>query len=381
MTARAAVFGVFFVNGAAIGTWIGHIPWIQGRFDYAKSTLGLVLLAMSAGVIVALPLMGQAIVRLGSAKATRLTGFACALMLPVPLLTSEPWLLPVALVVFGAACGAMDVSMNAQGSALERTLRRPIMSSLHAGWSLGGLAGAALVFTGGAAGLEPRIETVAAAVGLLLLLAVCLRRIGGGSGSAVAPSSFVRPSRGVIVLALLCLLIMLTEGAMADWGGVYLTEDLGTSTSTAALAFAAFAAGMTAGRLIGDGLNRRLGATILMRAGSGLAALALGTVLLTGIPVVAVAGFLLVGLGVANSVPLLFSAAGQAGCEPGPNIAAVSALGSIGFLAGPPFIGFLADATSLPLALSTLCAGLVIFTLAARAGEVRVTAVVQPEAT
>jgi MFS family permease len=381
VTPRTAAFGVFFVNGATIGTWIGHIPWIQVRFDYSKSALGLVLLAMSAGVIVALPLMGQAIVRLGSARATRITGLACALMLPVPLLTPEPWLLPVALVLFGAACGAMDVSMNAQGSALELRLRRPIMSSLHAGWSLGGLVGAAVVTAGGAAGIDPRAETIAAAAVLVLLLAICLRRIGDGSGAAVAPSGFVRPSRGVIVLALLCLLIMLTEGAIADWGGVYLAEDLGTSTSTAALAFAAFAAGMTVGRLIGDSLNRRLGATILMRGGSGLAAVALGAVLLSGVPAIAVVGFLLVGLGVANSVPLLFSAAGQVGCEPGPNIAAVSALGSIGFLAGPPFIGFLADATSLPLALSTLCVGLVIFTLAARAGEVRVTAVAQPEAT
>jgi MFS family permease len=171
-----------------------------------------------------------------------------------------------------------------------------------------------------------------------------------------------------VLLAVVCLLIMVTEGAVADWGGIYLSGDLGTSAAVAALAFAAFSGGMTAGRVFGDWLNRLLGATQLMRAGSALAALALGGLLLAGEPGVAIAGFFLVGLGVANGVPLVFSAAGHApGRESGPNIAAVSSMGSIGFLAGPPFIGFLAQATSLPVALGTLCVGLAVATLTARA--------------
>jgi MFS family permease len=368
MTPRAATFGVFFVNGAVVGTWVGHIPWIKDRFDFSESTLGLVILAMSIGVIVALPLMGQAIVRLGSARATRLAGSVCVALLMPPLLAPEPWLLPLALLALGAGSGAMDVSMNAHGVAVERALRRPVMSSLHAGWSFGGLAGAGLVASGTAAGLDPRVETLLAAVLLALLLAACLARLGPGSATAEAPQGFVRPSRGVVLLAVLCLLIMVTEGAMADWGGIYLTDDLGTSTSVAALAFAAFSAGMTAGRVFGDAINHRIGPARLMRSGSALAALALGALLLIGAPGVALAGFFLVGLGVANGVPLVFSAAGHApGRESGPNIAAVSSMGSIGFLAGPPFIGFLAEATSLPLALATLCGGLAIVTLSARA--------------
>ncbi len=384
MTQRAATFGVFFVNGAAIGTWVGHIAWVQARFDLSKSTLGLVILAMGAGVIVALPLMGQAVVRLGSARATRLAGLACVLALPLPLLAPTPWLLAFGLVAFGASSGAMDVSMNAHGVAVERVLRRPIMSSLHAGWSLGGLAGAALVAAAGVAGLEPRAETLVAAAGLGGILVACLRRIGEGSVTVGSPAGFVRPSRGVMLLAVLCLLIMVSEGAIADWGGVYLTQDLGTSTATAALAFAAFAAGMTGGRVLGDALNGLLGAPRLMRAGAGLAAFALGALLLIGAPAVALAGFFLVGLGLANGVPLLFSAAGHApGRESGPNIGAVSSMGSIGFLVGPPFIGFLAQATSLPVALSTLCAGLVVVMLAARAtgaGAVRSSPVAEPAA-
>jgi hypothetical protein len=367
MTARAATFGVFFVNGAVVGTWVAHIPWIQDRFELSKSTLGLILLAMAVGVIVALPLMGQAIVRLGSVRATRIAGTVCVLMLPLPLLAPEPWLLPLALVVLGASSGAMDVSMNAHGVAVERILHRPVMSSLHAGWSFGGLAGAALVAAAGGAGVDPRVETLIATGLFLLLVAACLARLGPGSATAEAPSGFVRPTRGVVVLAMLCLIIMVTEGAMADWGGIYLTRDLGTSTAVAALAFAAFSGGMTAGRVFGDWLNHRLGAATLMQGGSALAGLALGAMLLLGGPALAIAGFFLVGIGVANGVPLVFSAAGHApGRESGPNIAAVSSMGSIGFLAGPPFIGFFAEATSLPLALSTLCLGLLVVTVAGR---------------
>ena len=367
MTARTATFGVFFVNGAVIGTWVGHIPWIQDRFDFAKSTLGLVILAMSIGVIVALPVMGQAIVRLGSVRSTRLAGVTCALVLPLPLLAPDPWLLPLALAVLGASSGAMDVSMNAHGVAVERILHRPIMSSLHAGWSFGGLAGAALVAGAGGAGLDPRVETLIATGLLLLLLVACLRRLGEGSATAEAPGGFVRPSRAVVVLAVLCLIVMVTEGAMADWGGIYLTRDLGTTTAVAALAFAAFSGGMTVGRVFGDWLNHRLGAATLMQGGTALAGLALGGMLLLGEPAPAILGFFLVGIGVANGVPLVFSAAGHApGRESGPNIAAVSSMGSIGFLAGPPFIGFLAEATPLLLALSTLCLGLAVVTVAGR---------------
>jgi len=168
---------------------------------------------------------------------------------------------------------------------------------------------------------------------------------------------FQLPSRAVVLMAVLCFLTMVTEGAMADWGGVYLRGDLGASAGVAAAAFAAFAAGMTIGRVTGDWINERIGPTRLLQGGSALAAIALGTLLVLASPIVALAGLVLVGVGVANGVPLLFSAAGGGGVETsGPSIAAVSSMGSLGFLVGPPFIGFLAEATSLPLALTSLCA-------------------------
>ena len=356
MNPRAATFGVFFVNGAAIGVWVAQIPFVQERFDLAKSTLGLILLTMSIGVIVALPVMGQAIVRLGSARGVRIAGTVCCLTVPLPLLAPEPYLLPLALLAFGAAGASMDVSMNAHGSAIEGRLGRPIMSSLHAGWSFGGFAGAAGVAIATATGVDPRLQNSVAAALLLLTLLACLTSLGPGSATA-AGERFQLPSRAVVLMAILCFLTMVTEGAMADWGGVYLRGDLGASAGVAAAAFAAFAAGMTVGRLTGDRINQRIGPTRLLRGGSALAALALGTALLIATPAVALLGLVLVGIGVANGVPLLFSAAGAGGVETsGPSIAAVSSMGSLGFLVGPPFIGFLAEATSLPFALTSLCA-------------------------
>jgi predicted MFS family arabinose efflux permease len=355
MSPRSATFGVFFVNGAAIGVWVAQIPFVKDRFDLANSTLGLILLTMSIGVIVALPIMGQAVVRLGSARAVRLGGTACCLMVPLPLLAPEPYLLPLALLAFGAAGAAMDVSMNAHGSAIEGRLGRPIMSSLHAGWSFGGFAGAACVAAATAAGVDPRLQNTIAAGLLLAALLACLTSLGPGSATA-AGERFQLPSRAVVLMAVLCFLTMVTEGAMADWGGVYLRDDLEAAAGVAAAAFAAFAAGMTVGRLTGDWINQQIGPTRLLRGGSALAAIALGTMLVLAHPVAALAGLVLVGIGVANGVPLLFSAAGAGGVETsGPSIAAVSSMGSLGFLVGPPFIGFLADATSLPLALTSLC--------------------------
>src|SRR5687768_14774014 len=205
MSPRAATFGVFFVNGAAIGVWVAQIPYIQDRFDLAKSTLGLILLSMSIGVIVALPVMGQAIVRLGSARGVRVAGTTFCLMVPLPLLAPEPYLLPIALLAFGAAGASMDVSMNAHGSAIEGRLGRPIMSSLHAGWSFGGFAGAACVAVATAAGVDPRLQNSIAAGLLLLVLVLFLTALGPGSATAVG-ERFQLPSRAVLLLAVLCFL-------------------------------------------------------------------------------------------------------------------------------------------------------------------------------
>jgi hypothetical protein len=262
------------------------------------------------------------------------------------------------------------VAMNAHGVAVERTLGRPIMSSLHAGWSFGGLAGSGGVALAVAVGIDPRVEGVVAA-GLLWLAAVAITaRLGAASAhSEHGSSGFALPSRGVVLIGALCFLVMVTEGAMGDWSGIYLKQDLDASGSAAATGFAGFSLGMAIARLAGDGLARRWGSGRLLSAGMALVTVALGATLLIGDPIVAVAGFALIGVGVANAVPLLFSAAGRVPPS-GPSLAAVFTVGYTGFIVGPPLIGLLADAVSLPFALATLCvSGLAVTLLGGRAAH------------
>jgi predicted MFS family arabinose efflux permease len=370
MTPRWATTGVFAVNGAVIGTWVAQIPWIQHRFDLSKSAMGLVIVAMALAVIVAFPIAGQAIVRHGSVRMTWLGGIGAALAVNLPVLAPDPLLVALGLVVLGGCSATQDVSMNSHGVHVEQQLRRPIMSSLHAGWAFGGMAAAAFAAACAAAGIDARVAVALTSALLLLCLCACASRIGRGSAAAGADTpSFALPTRGVMLLAVLCLLVMVTEGAMADWSGIYLRGDLGASVALGALAYSFFTAGMTTGRVAGDAINRRIGAVALLRLGALLTGVPLAAMLLIGAPAAALGGLFLIGLGVANGVPLMFSAAGrQPDTAASSGIAAVSSMGSLGFLAGPPFIGFLADATSLPWALATLIAGAaVVFALARRA--------------
>ena len=367
---RWATTAVFVVNGAAIGTWVAHIPWVQERFDLSKSTMGLVLVGMALAVILAFPVAGQAIVRHGSERIVWVGGIACALAVNLPLLAPHPLLVALGLAVLGAASATQDVAMNSHGVKVEKDLGRPIMSSLHAGWAFGGMVGAAFAAGCAALGVDPRASVALSSLLLLSLLVASARRIGHGSAAAGGETPrFTLPSRGVVLLAFLCFLVMVTEGAMGDWGGLYLRQDLGAGAALAALAYSFFTAGMTAGRVVGDWINHRIGAVALLRWGALLTGVPLGAMLLIGEPAAALAGLFLVGLGVSNGVPLMFSAAGrQPDTPPGPGIAAVSSMGSLGFLAGPPVIGFVADAISLPWALAMLIGGAaVVFALARRA--------------
>ena len=370
MTPRWATTAVFVVNGAAIGTWVAQIPWIQERFDLSKSAMGLLITGMAIAVILAFPIAGQAIVRHGSERIVWVGGIAASLAIMLPVFAPAPLFVALGLFVLGGASATQDVSMNSHGVKVEKDLGKPIMSSLHAGWAFGGMLGAGFAALTHAVDLDPRIAVPIASAILLVTLVASARRIGGGSAAAGDDTpNFALPSRGVVLLAIICLLVMVTEGAMADWGGLYLRQDLGASAALAALAYSFFTAGMFVGRVAGDWINRRIGAVALLRWGALLTGLPLGAMLLIGAPAAALAGLFLVGLGVANGVPLMFSAAGrQPDTPPGPGIAAVSSMGSLGFLAGPPVIGVIADASSLPWALSLLILGaIVVFALASRA--------------
>jgi hypothetical protein len=290
----------------------------------------------------------------------RLAALVYPPLLLLPLGAPGPVTLAAALVVFGAANGAMDVSMNAHGVAVERTLGRPIMSSLHACWSFGGLAGAGAVAAAVALGADPRVEGAAAALSLWFAVMLVTRGLGGASvHGEPGTAGFALPSRAVLLIGALCFLVMTTEGAVADWAGIYLTGETGASRAMSATGFAGFSLGMALARLAGDGLVERFSRRLVLVGGAALAAVSLATLLLAGHAGVAVVGFVLVGIGVANAVPLLFSAAGRVP-PAGPSLAAVFTIGYLGFIAGPPVIGVLADVLTLQAALALVCAALVL---------------------
>jgi predicted MFS family arabinose efflux permease len=361
VTPRAATAVCFFVNGALVGTWVAQIPFVQDRFDASKTTIGVVLLYMAGGAFVAMPLTGHVLERRPSASVLRLASLAYPPLLLLPLAASGPVWLAAALVVFGAGNGAMDVSMNAHGVAVERSLARPIMSSLHACWSFGGLGGAGAVAAAVALGVDPRVEGALTAIVLWGVVAAATTRLGAASVHAAEEeraAGLALPSRAVMLIGLLCFLVMTTEGAVADWAGIYLTG-AGASHALSATGFAGFSLGMALARLGGDGLVARYSRARVLVGGATLAAASLAVLLATGEALVAVPGLVLVGVGVANAVPLLFSAAGRVP-PTGPSLAAVFTIGYLGFILGPPVIGVLADATSLTAALALVCGALVL---------------------
>jgi len=350
---RSAVAVFFFINGAALASWVPHIPAIKSRHMMSDGQLGLVLLSMAAGSVVALPVAGWLVGRLGSRVMTAAAGVALCLALPLPVASPSVALLSLSLALLGACNGLLDVSMNAQAAEVEQRVGRPIMSSFHALFSLGGVAGALLAGGAMAVGIGDVAHVRVSALVALSAAVVALpglarpRAVGDHAGPAVA-----RPSGTLLTLGILALLGLMAEGAMADWSAVYLHDTLGSSPSVAAVGFAAFSLAMAAGRFTGDVLVGRLGPRCVLRGSSAVAAVGLGAALLLGHPAIGVVGCALVGLGIANIIALLFSAAARVpGVPPGQALAAVATTGYLGFLAGPPLIGVVAETAGLAVGL------------------------------
>lgn len=353
--ARWALAFVFLINGSVIGSWAPHIPLIKERLALDPALLGTALLGMAVGGLLAMPLTGGLVARFGSAAVTRAALLLCAPALLLPVLAPSLPALMLALMLFGATHGVVDVAMNAHGVAVERRLGRPVMSSYHGMFSLGGLLGAGL------GGLVLGMTTPSAHALLVALgctaasLAVLPGLLPSSIDVGASGPAFVRPRRGTLGLGALAFLALMGEGAILEWSGVFLREDLATSPSFAALGFAAFSAAMAIGRFSGDALRARVGAVRLSRASGVLAAGGLATGLALGSPWAALAGFACAGLGLANLVPILFGAAGRLpGEAPATSIAAVATLGYTGFLAGPPLMGFVAQLAGLTASMAVI---------------------------
>jgi MFS family permease len=366
--ARWAIALTFFVHGAIVGSWIPHIPLAKDRLAVGTGVFGLALLVIAIGAIIAMPLSGILINRFGSARVTTITGVAlCLAFILPPMMPDLLGFMPAALV-FGATIGSMDVAMNAHGIAVEKVLRRATMSLFHAGFSIGAMTGSLL----GAlmlrlVGDAPHV-LFGSAMGLVLFLPATRFFLSSAADKGMSGEGFVWPTRATIGLGLLCFLALLAEGAVVDWSGLLLLERFPLDAATAALGFAAFAAGMSLSRLLGDRMRMMFGAVRLVRWSALLMAAGLACALVIPSHLIAIIALGLAGIGIGNAAPILFAGGGRLEpTAPGRGIAAVTTLGYAGFLAGPPLIGLVAELTGLPVALGLVVLALLVIAAFARA--------------
>lgn len=371
---RVAVSVFFALSGFGFGGWVARIPDMKAKLGFDEGTLGAALLAPSIGALVAMPLAGLAAARFGSRAPTLLMALATALAFGLLGMSVGFMSLFATLTLLGFANGALDLSMNVQAAAVERRYGRPIMSSFHGLFSLGGLAGG----LAGAWAAESRLGLplhlwLNAAALTVAALAAAPGLMRDRPDAAEPTAGFRLPGRALLPVAVIAFCGLLGEGAVADWSAVLLRENYGTSPGFAAIGFVAFSLTMTLGRFLGDAVTARLGPAAVVAWGGGLCAAGLGIGLTVAEPLVMVVGFAAVGLGLSCMIPVTFSAAARIG-EPGPSIAAVSTFGYVAFFVGPPAIGHAAEATSLPLALGLVAALGILAAVLAPAVRVRAAA-------
>ena len=368
---RRSVSVIFFINGVILASWVPDIPAVKQHLGIGDGQLGLVLLSMAAGAVCALSAAGWLVGQFGSRAMTTTAAIGLCLVLPLPVLSPSVPLVALSLLLLGAWSGTLDVSMNAQAVVVERRYARPIMSSFHGLFSVGGLVGAACAGLVIWLGASPLQHLVATTIVALMLVGAALPSLLSerSAGSSTGPA-FVRPTGRLRQLGLLAFAALLTEGAMADWSAVYLHDSLASSAALAAGGFAACSMMMAVGRFGGDRVVGAFGAATVVRASGIVAAAGLGLALLIGTPIAAIIGCGMVGLGIANAIPILFSRAGNVpGIDPGMGLAAVATTGYLGFLTGPPFIGLVAELTTLRLALGLVVACCVLLAVYAGAAS------------
>jgi predicted MFS family arabinose efflux permease len=348
---RMAVGVFFFANGMLFGTWVSRIPAVQVARGLSHGALGLALLAIALGALISMPLTGRLTEKLGSHWITRASVVLYAALLPLVALAPGIPLWVATLFLFGMSHGALDVAMNAQAVEVENRYARAIMSSFHALFSAGGLAGAVIGGCAATAGITPLVHFIAASAGLLGLTAALAfrhliddRRGIPKAESHPTPKRFRLPQPGLLAIGLVAFCAMMGEGAMADWSGIFLRNNLGATEGLAAAGYAAFSVTMAVTRFFGDSLATRLGPVGSVRLSGVLATSGLAVALLSPAPWIAMLGFGFVGAGFATVVPMAFSAAGRTpGVSSGVALATATTVGYFGFLIGPPLIGLVAE--------------------------------------
>ncbi|MEV2213543.1 MFS transporter [Streptomyces sp. NPDC050997] len=371
LTRLRIVLTVFFaLDGFVFAGWVVRIPAIKHQTGASASTLGLALLGVSAGAVITMMLTGRLCRRYGNHQVTVVCAVLLSLSVALPPLTHSALTLGAVLLIFGSAYGGINVAFNSAAVDLVRALQRPIMPTFHAAFSLGGMVGAGLgALVAGV--LSPTQHLLGlTAIGLLVtvLAGRTLLRIQPPPPPESAPTSTSAPRRLgahtrplVITFGLIALCTAYGEGALADWSALHLEQDLDAAPGVAAVGYSCFALAMTIGRLTGTQLLERLGQTRTLVVGGATAAVGMLLAALTPSLWVALVGFVITGLGLANLFPV---AVERAGTLAGPDgVAIASTLGYGGMLLGPPAIGFMADWFSLPVALTSVAVLAAVATL------------------
>ena len=348
--ARWAVAAMFLANGFVMGAWAPQIPLLMPRHDVTESVLGLLILVLGLGAVAAMLFAGKLIQRFGGRAVLSVFSLALVPVLPMVVFSPNLWVLAAFMAVFGAMVGCMDVAMNAQAVEVERKLHRAIMSSSHGFWSLGG-------FFGGSAGAwmiarwgseTQSLVTAGLVAGIILaampFLMPSAPAVAAPGAAAPGPVRLFPRDFQLWLLGFLALFSMVPEGAVLDWAAIYLQKELGSDVFVSGLGFAFFAGAMAVMRFLGDSVRNRLGAVRTLRLSGFLGAAGLMGGALAPVDWLAIASFALAGLGVANMVPILFSAAGNHPRLPSASaISVVTMVGYCGILVAPSTIGVVAE--------------------------------------
>ncbi|MFF7980419.1 MFS transporter [Streptomyces sp. NPDC007901] len=372
--ARYAVAAVFTVHGAVTGSFATRVPWIQEHAGLGAGQLGFALAFTAFGASCSMPLAGRISHRFGSRTALRGLIAMWTASLILPSLATNLYTLCLAMFVYGASAGMADVVMNALGVEIERLLDRSIMSGLHGMWSAGTLVGSAAGTLAAHLGTDARVHFALAAAVLTVLGVLAAGWVLDVQPDAdeEPPPRFTLPPRSALLIGTVGFCAVFAEGASLDWSAVFLRDRMDSSAGLAAATTTGFMLAMAVARISGDAVVNRFGAVRTVRAGGVLAAFGGLLVVLAGNPAVAMAGFGLLGLGIAVVVPLCFAAAGHAGPNPSQAIAGVATITYTSGLIAPSLIGGVAQATSLVVSfclVTALALGLVVFAGVLRAGE------------
>ncbi len=350
------VMAAFLVHGLIVSTWVSRIAGMKGALHLGDGTLGLSLLGAAIGSVTAIPISGALVTRYGSRRIALGTavGF-CLSLVPLALSNSLTLLVP-ALVFYGMMAGANDVAMNALAVGTERLLGTPTISRFHAMFSLGGILGASVGAAAAARGVSLTAQLLAGAAVTLIIVAVVSRLVvETRTETTHAHARLRRVPLALVALSAIGFCIFLSEGAIADWTAVYLKQVLHAGAGMVPVGYAVFSATMALFRFIGDAITLRIGRAWTIRAGGSIAALGLAVVVAAHTPYAALAGFAMAGAGFSSIIPLVFAAGGRIpGVGEGAGVATVSGLGYLGFLVGPPAIGFISEASSLRAGLGLL---------------------------